>query len=260
MRAMRIRGHDLNIAAIISGAAIITGTALAIGASPIAAQGPSSVPWRAYGSATVSGQPAPAGATINAVSATSATTTCGTGTVSGASGNYFVDVQQIPGCLGSVTFTVNGQTVSNPPVTPPDIAGSPKQVQLQVSAATPVAPPPPPPAILATPPAPPPPPPPPAATTAPQPVTTPVVPAAPPNTGVGPGPSRATQAPPSAPAVQAPAVQAPAVGTVPQLPNTGTGGLLQSDTQSGTSPWLLGGLILAALAIVTSAVAVRRSR
>jgi hypothetical protein len=259
MIPMRNCGYGLKIAAVLSGTALMTATVLALGVSPVAAQGPSSVPWRAYGTATVSGQPAPAGATVNAVSATSASTTCGTGTVSGASGGYFVDVQQIPGCLGNVTFTVNGQAVSNPAVTPPDISGSPKQVALQVSAATVTAAPPPPPTVLATPPAPPPPPPPPAAT-APTPIATPVVPAAPPNTGVGPGPSRAQTAPAPAPAVQAPAVQAPAIGTVPQLPNTGTGGLLQNDAQTGTSPWLLVGLTLAALAIATSAFAVRRSR
>jgi hypothetical protein len=255
MRVMRIPGYGLKIATVLSSAAFMAGTVLAVGISPAAAQGPSSVPWRAYGAVTITGAPAPAGATINAVSATSSTTACGTGTVTGASGSYFVDVQQIPGCLGNVTFTVNGQAVSNPPVAPPDIAGSSKQVSLQVAAATPTPAPPPPPTVLATPPAPPPPPPPPAATTAPTPVTTPVVPAAPPNTGVGPGPSRVPQAPASAPAVQAPAVSA-----VPQLPNTGTGGLLRSDAQSGVSLWLLVGLTLASLALATSGVAARRSR
>jgi hypothetical protein len=48
---------------------------------------------------------------------------------------------------------------------------------------------------------------------------------------------------------------------VPQLPNTGTGGLLSSDSPAGTTPWLLAGLALAAMALLTtSAFAYRRSR
>jgi len=169
---------------------------------------------------------------VTAVSASSSSTTCGSGSVTGASGAYFVDVQQIPGCLGSITFTVNGQPTTNGPVTPPALAGSPEQVNLTVGAATPVAPPPPPPTVRATPASPAPPPPPPAA-------NTPVVPAGPPNTGVGPGPVR----------------QAPSVA---QLPNTGTGGLL-SDDAAPTSTLLIA-LALAALALVASATAYRRSR
>jgi len=230
---MRYRNQALRIASLVVGAIVLGTSLLALGASGVSAQGPASVPWRAYGNVTGPGGGAQAGATVTAVSASSSSTTCGTGTVTGTGGAYFVDVQQIPGCLGSVTFTVNGQPTTNGPVTPPALAGSPEQVNLTVGAAAPVAPPPPPPTVLATPPAPAPPPPPPAA-------STPVVPAGPPNTGVGPGPVR----------------QAPAVA---QLPNTGTGGLLPDAGAPSSAP-LLAGLMLAALALLASAAAYRRSR
>lgn len=252
MRPTRRRGYGLRIGALLLGAALAAGTLLALGASTVVAQGPTSVPWRAYGTVSVSGSPAQSGTTVTAISATSATTTCGTGTV-GTTGSYFVDVQQIPGCLGTVTFTVNGRPTSNGPVPAPDIPGSPKQVNLTASQATATPPPPPPPpAAVTTPPAAPPPPPPPA------PAATPVVPAGPPNTGVGPGPARTGQA--QAPAVTAPVTQAPAVSAVPQLPNTGSGGLLQSDGTSSANPWVLAGLALIAAALLTAAVAHRRSR
>ena len=68
---MRIRRFGLGIASLAS-AAILAGTVLALGASQVFAQGPASVPaFRAYGTATVSGAPAPSGATVTAVSATS---------------------------------------------------------------------------------------------------------------------------------------------------------------------------------------------
>jgi len=89
--------------------------------------------WRAYGTVTLGGVPAGAGATVNAVGSSS--TTCGSGVVAGNLGAYYVDVQQIPGCLGSVTFTVNGQPASNGVVTPPALAGGPEQVNLTFPAA-----------------------------------------------------------------------------------------------------------------------------
>lgn len=251
IQPMRIRKFGLGIGSLAS-AAILAGTVLALGASQVFAQGPASVPaFRAYGTASVSGSPAPSGATVTAVSATAPGTTCGTGTV-GANGSYFVDIQSIAGCSGNVTFTINGAPATNPPTAPPSVQGSPVQVNLTAggaAAATP-PPPPPPPAPVAT--APPPPPPPPVAT----PVLTPVVPAAPPNTGVGPGPAR-----PAPPVSAAPSVaQGPAVAAVPQLPNTGTGGLLSADEPS-VAPWLLLGLALVAAGLLaSSAFSYRRTR
>jgi hypothetical protein len=234
---MRHLSQACRVAAFVVGAAVVASTLVALGASRVTAQGgPASVPWRAYGSITSGGGPAPAGATVTAVSASASSTTCGSGSVTGTGGQYYVDIQQIPGCLGSVSFTVNGQPTTNGPVTPPALAGSPLQVNLTVGAATPVAPPPPPPTIAAQPPAPAPPPPPPVA-------ATPVVPAGPPNTGVGPGPVR----------------QAPATAPVTQLPNTGTGGLLSTDSTPFTAP-LTAGIALAALVLLATAAAYRRAR
>jgi hypothetical protein len=250
---MRMRRFGLGIAAVTAVAAALAGTVLALGASQVFAQGPASVPaFRAYGTATVAGAPAPSGATVTAVSATSPGTTCGTGTV-GSNGSYFVDIQSIAGCSGNVTFTINGAPTTNAPTAPPSVQGSPVQVNLTAGNATATPPPPPPPpAPVATPP-PPPPPPPPAQT----PVVTPVVPAAPPNTGVGPGPAR--PAPAQVPQTQAPVAQAP-VAAVPQLPNTGTGGLL-NPTDSGIMPWLLLTLVVAASGLLAgSAFSYRRSR
>jgi hypothetical protein len=240
---MSFSGIGSRFAAPIMGAAIAAVAMLSMGGASAWAQGPASVPsFRAYGSCSGSSGTCQSGSTVTAVSATNPGTTCGTGTV-GANGSYFVDIQSIPGCSGSVTFAVNGQPTTNAATSPPSVQGSPQQVNLTVGQATPTPPPPPPPAPVATPP-PPPPPPPPAATTAPPPAATPVVPAAPPNTGVGPGPAR----------------PAPPVSQVPQLPNTGTGGLLDSST-GGFEPWLALGLTLAAIALLsTSALAYRRSR
>jgi hypothetical protein len=239
---MSFRGFGLRIATPVMGAAIVAVALLGMGGSPAWAQGPASVPsFRAYGSCSGGTGPCASGSTVTAASATNPGTTCGTGTV-GSNGSYFVDIQSIPGCSGSVTFAVNGQPTTNAPTSPPSVQGSPQQVNLTVGQATPTPPPPPPPAPVATPP-PPPPPPPPAATTAPP----PVVPAAPPNTGVGPGPAR-----PAPPVSQ--------VSQVPQLPNTGTGGLLDTSS-NGIAPWLALGLTLAAIALLsTSALAYKRSR
>src|SRR5690349_16464406 len=130
-------GIGFRIGVLFGSAAILAASVLAINVAGIHAQGPPSVPsFRAYGTATINGTPAPAGATVTAVSAASTGTTCGTGTVTGASGQFFVDIQALPGCLGTVTFTVNGQPVSNAPVAPPSIQGSPQQVNLTVSPAT----------------------------------------------------------------------------------------------------------------------------
>lgn len=235
---MRMNGFGPRFASPLLGAALLAVAVVALGGSQAFAQGPASVPsFRAYGSCQSAGGSCPAGTTVTAVSATNPGTTCGTGTVTGA-GSYFVDIQSIPGCSGTVTFTVNNQPTTNGPTSPPAVQGSPQQVNLVAGAATPTPPPPPPPAPVATPP-PPPPPPPPAATA--------VVPAAPPNTGVGPGPAR-------------PVSQAPSVSAVPQLPNTGTGGLLDSGS-AGVTPWMFLGLTLAAIALLgTSAFAYRRSR
>jgi len=235
---MKMHGFGLRFASPIVSAAFLAGVVLALGASQVFAQGPASVPsFRAYGSCQTAGGGCPAGTAVTAVSATNPGTTCGTGTVAG-NGTYFVDIQAIPGCSGNVTFTVNNAPASNPPTSPPAVQGSPQQVNLTAGAATPTPPPPPPPAPVSTPP-PPPPPPPPAAAAA---VPAPVVPAAPPNTGVGPGPTRP-------------------VSAAPQLPNTGTGGLLQSDSAGSVTPWLFLGLTLVAVALAgTSARAYRRSR
>jgi len=229
---MNLYKYSGRIASLITASAIVALAFVTLGVSQAFAQGPSSVPaFRAYG--TVSGGSGSSGGTVNAVSVSAPGTTCGTGTVS-ANGSYFVDIQSIAGCSGNVTFTVNGQPTTNPPTSPPSTQGSPVQVNLTVGQATPTPAPPPPPSAVATPP-PPPPPPPPAATA--------VVPAAPPNTGVGPGPVRV------------------APQAAPQLPNTGTGGLLQSDSQSGIAPWLVVGLAVALVTLLTSArIAYRRTR
>ena len=282
---MRMRAHGLRIAALLGSAALLAGTALALGAAGVGAQAPASVPqFRAYGTVTINGQPAPSGTTVTAQSASSSTV-CGTGTVTGTAGSYFVDVQSIAGCTGNVVFLVNGQATSAGTVTPPNVQGSPKQLNLIVTPATPTPTPPPPPTVVATtaPPPPPPPPPPTAVATTPPPppppptaVATVVVPAGPPNTGEGPGPSRtggttvqqalaAKQAPAAPVIAQAPAAAPAAVASAPQvapkLPSTGTGGLLNQQRQSDGSAWLLGGLALAVLLFATSlAVARRRAR
>jgi hypothetical protein len=296
---MRMRTHSLRFAALLSSAALLAGAALALGAAGVGAQAPPSVPqFRAYGTVTINGAPAPAGTTVTAQSASS-NTICGTGTVSSTSGSYFVDVQSIAGCTGNVIFLVNGQPTNAGTVTQPNVQGSPKQVNLAVVPATATPTPPPPPAVVATTAPPPPPPPPPptvAATTAPPPPPPPptavptvaptvVVPVSPPNTGVGPGPSRTggttvQQAPtakqaPSGPVIaQAPAAasapvtaaggsqavsQAPAsVAAAPKLPNTGTGGLLDQQTQSDSSAWLVAGIALALLLLASTATLARR--
>jgi hypothetical protein len=240
---MQIRAYSLKIASVLSGAVLLAGSALVVGVTSVGAQAPGSPPAvRYYGTVTLNGAPAPSGATVTAQSAASPGTTCGTGNV-GTNGSYFVDINAIGGCLGNVSFTVNGQK-ANQTGTAPANAGSAARLDLTVSAATPAATPPPPPTVRAAPPPPPPT------------VATAVIPAAPPNTGVGPGPARVTQAP----AAQAPRAAAPAP-VAPALPNTGTGGLLQSQTQNGVSPWSLAGLLAVAVMLLGSAgVLYRRTR
>lgn len=240
---MRIRAYSIKIATFIGGATLLAGSALTFGASGVGAQAPGSPPAvRYYGSATVNGSPAPSGATVAAQSASSPSTSCGQGQV-GSNGSYFVDIQGIAGCQGNVSFTVNGAKASQTG-TAPSNPGSAARLDLTVAAAaTVVATPPPPPIVRAA--APPPPP------------AAPVVPAAPPNTGVGPGPARPVA---QAPAARAPVSQAPAAAA-PRLPNTGTGGLLQSPTQDSVSPWALLSLVVAATILLGSArLALRRTR
>jgi hypothetical protein len=47
---------------------------------------------------------------------------------------------------------------------------------------------------------------------------------------------------------------------VPQLPNTGSGGLLRTDSQASLAPWLLAGLALVTTVLAASRLAYRRLR
>lgn len=221
--------------------------------------------------------------------------------IAGCSGNLVFVVNGQPTAGGPVTppalqgssqrlnLTVAAATPSpTPPPPPPPAPPTPVATQ------PPPAPPPPPPVITPSPsptatPRP-------AVTASPA----PVIPAGPPNTGVGPGPSRSAppasseiirpaQAPvTSAPAVVAPAapvqvsvpaVAAPAVpvqvaagpvregaiaaapAVAPGLPNTGSGGLLQSRSAAGFDAGLFAGVTaVAGLLLISAATAFRRSR
>jgi hypothetical protein len=75
-------------------------------AQPAAAQAPPAVPAaRFYGSVTIGGYAAPAGASLFAQGAGGAS--CGSGTIY-PDGTYSLDVQPASGCVGSIAFFVNG--------------------------------------------------------------------------------------------------------------------------------------------------------
>ena len=247
---MHIRRGSRKFAAVLGIIAFIAGPILALNATVVSAQAPPSVPLvRFFGTITVNGSPAPAGASVTAQSAASASTTCGTSTV-GANGSYSLDVQSISGCLGNQTFLVNGVAASQTG-TPPAAQGSAQRLDLTVTGtgqATPRAATPPPPPTVSAPPPPPPAPPIVAATRAPTPAATTaptvVVPAAPPNTGVGPGPTRSQAA--------------PSVAQAPKLPNTGTGGLLAADAQTSSPLWALVAIGLGTMTLLISGAFVFR--
>ena len=192
-------------------------------------------------------------------------TVCGTGSAS--NGSYFVDIQSVSGCTTSgakVNFRV-GSAPATQVGTIPDVMGTAVHLDLTVGQATATpgaratartAPPPPPaPPVVRTTAAPPPPPRPPVVATA-RPATATVVrPAAQaPKAAQGPvkGPVRA-QGPKAA--------QAPRAAAAPRLPSTGTGGLLdQQSNSSGMAGLELAMIMLAALGIGASGlVAYRRS-
>ena len=104
-----------------------------------------------------------------------------------------------------------------------------------------------------------------------------VIPSGPPNTGVGPGPSRligpaqpaetsagataSVAGPLNSSAGTASSVSARSVSVTPRLPNTGSGGLLQSRSKRDGNIWALVLVGIAALALATTgAVACRRAR
>lgn len=271
----------------------VAGLGLAAGSvfvsTPAQAQAPLSVPGaRFYGRVYLpDGQP-PANLTITA--AIGNTVCSGTQSISGGqggsgtdnSGNYAIDIQATPGCTtpgSTVRFTASGGAAggysSKDTGTLPAIPGTAVHLDLHLQlpatpARTATAPaPPPPPTVAATPArttAPPPPPP--ATTPRPAPPST-VAPARTPVAQHG-VVQQAPRGPVKGPvAVQAPYKPAPvgagggnyqAPAVAPRLPNTGTGGLLdqQSNTLAG---WALMAIVLAALGVsATGLMAYKRSR
>ncbi|MHB8577404.1 MAG: hypothetical protein ACYDCQ_18995 [Dehalococcoidia bacterium] len=251
---MRLRSRLLAVASLAAAVAMTGGLALV--QSGVHAQtgtttpasnvgGPQNVPYaRFFGSVTLNGSAAPAGATV--VGSVGGVV-CGTGTSDGS--QYKVDLQAIVGCTtpgASVSFTVNGNpAVSSPAAVLPQIQGTAVLANLTATTATPS--PTPSPSPTATPPPPPPPPPPPVITASPTKTPTPaptaVVPVRPPSTGLG-GTQQQKPTGPVAQKAAAPVAQkagaaAAAPAARPALPNTGTGGLTGDSAGSAPLPLLL---------------------
>jgi hypothetical protein len=267
--------------AAVAVATIAAGSAFAF--APVHAQSPSGVPTaRFYGHATFPSGGNPPGSTVTASVGGAVCSVTNTNYLSGVTqgavdngGNYEIDIEAVAGCTtpgATVTFAANGikaQQVG----TLPDLAGTAVHLDLTFgAAATPTAtaappPPPPPPsaaptATVAATPRPSTAPPPPPATAAPSPkpptpvvVQRPVVQQAPKGPISAQGPARGPAA------YQAPVYQAPAAGVSPRLPNTGTGGLLDQQSNDSLAVWALAAIVLAGLAVSASGLfAYRRSR